>query len=703
MTGIYTLSQIPVDDLINTLEIVQRKKGARKRKNEKEYLDIVTAFDIETTTIKIDDHSQSFMYIWQFQLGPDYTIIGRTWSEFDELCAMLRKIAEGVKHRLKAESFPLFVCYVHNLAFEWQFLQGVYQIENDNCFFRDVRKPLYVRFGRILELRCSYMHSNMTLAKFGENMGCSVQKLDGEKFDYDKVRYPWTELTEYELAYCVNDVRVLEEAIRREMDRDGDTLITIPLTSTGYVRRDFKQALKPMYFSIQQTLPDLETYNLLRRCFRGGDTHSNRYLTGRILDNVRSMDRASSYPAVMCTQKYPMGPFRKLDDSDNELERIIKLIGKGNAVIGDYTFKGLRLRDQRNPFPYIPLSKCTTALSPMIDNGRVLAADLLTIALTEIDLKIILDEYEFYTIRVSNAQTAVMGPLPKAARDVVMEYYTLKTELKGVAGKEYEYVKSKNKVNACYGMTVQQAVHPIIHYSQGEYIRYMPDEDAAEKELQKAPFPYQWGVYVTAHARAALRAGIACVPKDPKTGISNAVYVDTDSVKFMGDADFTLLNAKLTAEAKAAKAYATDKKGNIHYMGVFGDDGHYSKFITQGAKRYAYIYEGDTHIHCTVSGVSTKPTADDPKQTIAGRELGSLENFKAGFIWRDAGGLTAVYNDDTDIYYTDPETGGQVHITPNTAIVPTTYEMTMEDDYTSALEDAAEYLKFVKERGYILL
>ena len=49
-----------------------------------------------------------------------------------------------------------------------------------------------------------------------------------------------------------------------------------------------------------------------------------------------------------------------------------------------------------------------------------------------------------------------------------------------------------------------------------------------------------------------------------------------------------------------------DTKGIEHMLGLFEHDASYSKFITQGAKKYAYIDSKDKEIHITVSGVPKK-------------------------------------------------------------------------------------------------
>lgn len=715
ITGITSINDIPVSLLTDSLQIVKRT-AKRRRKGERDFIDIVCAFDIETTTIYLDEqgqlvpskeegHAHAFMYHWQFQLGDDYTIIGRTWEEFDELREKLRQIAAGIMAKAKLASMPRFVVYVHNLAYEWQYLQGVYHFENDDCFFRDVRQPINCELDHVLLFRCSYLNSNMSLKKFAEKMGCKHQKLDGDEFDYSKIRYPWTELTDRELEYCVNDVRCLVEAITIEMQHDGDTLITIPSTSTGYVRRDCKAALAPIYQrSIKYILPDLETYELLQRCFRGGNTHANRYIVGEIQEDIKCVDITSSYPAVQLTKKFPMGPFRELDKNERTLSRVMQLIKVGNAVIADYHFKGIRLKDKRDPLPYIPVAKCQS-LNPVEDNGRIISADMVVMALTEIDLLMILEQYDIDNIAVFNARTAIMGALPIAYREVILDYFKRKTQLKGVKGSEYEYMKSKNKLNSVYGMSAQRPVHPVIYYESGVgfHTPYLPDAETQDKQLANAPFPYQWGVYTTAYAREALWNGFKCIGKFDN-GISNHCYSDTDSHKYHGTGhEFDALNRRLRAAAEKVGAVATDRNGKKYYIGEWTIEDPYDRFVTLGAKRYAAEEGG--HINVTISGVSKEPVkgpdGKDTDDTVAGLELGKLENLKDGFTFVKAGGVTAVYNDADDFLFEDPQTGKTVHITPNVAIVPKTYHLSLTDDYEELVRNCILWKSFCDTTGRI--
>jgi len=251
-------------------------------------------------------------------------------------------------------------------------------------------------------------------------------------------------------------------------------------------------------------------------------------------------------------------------------------------------------------------------------------------------------------------------------------------------------------------MSATDPIHQEIKYADGQYLRSgyetMSDEEI-EKALKGAAFPYQWGVYTTAYAREQLQAAIKLCGK-------KIIYCDTDSVKTLGDVPINKLNNSLKARAERAGAFADDMNGKRHYIGVFEDDGHYRNFITQGAKRYAYIKDNG-RMGITVAGV-TKTIDEETKwkdenkveyhPTFAVEELKSLDRFKPGMTWKKAGGTQAVYNDADDFDYTDPETGKKVHIGRNVAIIPTTYKMTYSRDYALLLKEIQLYSEYRRER-----
>lgn len=154
------------------------------------------------------------------------------------------------------------------------------------------------------------------------------------------------------------------------------------------------------------------------------------------------------------------------------------------------------------------------------------------------------------------------------------------------------------------------------------------DEKAALAKANKNAFTvFAWGCWCTAWARFWLEKAIRLCGH-------NFVYCDTDSVKFVGSVDFTALNAEIQATSEKHGAYATDPSGITHYLGVYEHDATYKRFVTLGAKKYAYEDENGK-LHITIAGVSK----------TGAEELGCLENFKEGFVFHESGGMEAYYND----------------------------------------------------------
>ena len=670
--------------------------GGKKR----HYIGITTAFDIETTLI--DDIQQSVMYIWQWQFGEDYTVIGRSWDEFLDLQKRIKAVLPDDRW---------LVVYVHNLSYEFQFLKGVYSFLPSDVFAVASRKVVKADMWGCFEFRCSYKLTNMSLKQFTSKMKVTHQKLSGEEFDYSVKRYPWTELTGEELEYCINDVLGLVEAVNALMARDGDTLQTIPLTSTGYVRRNAKRALKDgsvHHNFVYSILPDIDTYRALREAFRGGNTHANRYYAGDIVENVHSADRSSSYPAVMCNCEFPMSQFIPILPHDLTAEYIARCITiRHKALLLRIRIEDVKLR---NPFwgcPYLSSDKCRNIKGAVmvmdnqersfVDNGRILKADSLVTTVTDIDLKIIMEEYEG-KITFLQGWYASYKKLPQALINEVIKYYKDKTELKGVPGQEIYYDKAKALLNSLYGMMAQDPVkHNLIFQQVGDWEEdtSLTDEEILGKSNQKAFLAYQWGVWVTAHSRDALERGIRLVHD---TEGADFIYCDTDSVKYTGGVDWSGYNADRVAECLESGSYATDPSGVTHYMGVFETEDlketgfAYRYFKTLGAKKYAYVEREGEGVHCTIAGVNKKK---------GGKELdkyGGLSAFTEdyngtgkGFVFREAGGTQALYNDTPPMDHVDIE-NHRLPITANVAILPSEYTLGITGEYERIIKYSKKYL-----------
>ena len=653
-------------DMVLDLPRLKKPKGnPGGRKKSIVYRDCICAFDIETTTYRPDPEADpvNFMYIWQFQLG-NKTFYGRTWNELRLFVSKLEDWLNG----------DMLVCYVHNLSYEWQYIKSVWQFRSEDVFATDTRRVIKCLVNNTLEMRCSYILTNMGLAAFCQKMNVEHQKLSGEEFDYNKIRFPWTKLNDRELLYCVNDVRGLVEAVQAQMSRDGDTLYTIPLTSTGYPRREMKAAMK--HFSreaLKEMQPDLAQYQLLRDCFRGGNTHANRYYAGRIVDasqlgaRILSADRSSSYPDVLMNCPYPMHKWKRGECSAENLRNLIR---NDYAVMFRCTFSDLRLKSEIWPVPYLTEDKGSAEMAE-VDNGRILSAVKYTTALTDIDFRIVLSEYVFSDLRISELYFTEYGYLPGPMRAVISAYYKSKTELKGNT-EPFQillYDKSKNILNGLYGMCAQDPVKQDLIWNGSTFEE--AQEDPAEllkKKTRNTFLNYAWGVWCTAWARLRLEEGILIA------GAEDFIYCDTDSVKYVDHGQsWDEYNEKRKAASIQSGAYADDSNYETHYMGVYESDGEYKRFATLGAKRYAYDdMMGDLHI--TISGVSKK----------AAKELGCLENFHDGFIFYRPGKTESDYVDFplSDQLIVDNKI---IEITSYVVISETTYNLSLTESYKNLI------------------
>lgn len=638
----------------------------------KRYIEHLMTFDIETTTIeKTDGTFEGFMYHWQVCID-GYVCFGRTWKEF---LTFLRKMNRALKNYDEKHKL---ICYIHNFSYEFQFLYSWIKLEN--VFAIDKRKPLKaISKDFNIEFRCSYLLSNMNLKKFIENTPNAHYFKGSGDLDYKKVFTPNTILSMSELGYCYNDVMGLYEAIIYLLKED--TLTTIPLTSTGYVRRECRNNMRKNKKNRKQFLDlklDDKLYQLCKDAFRGGNTASNRYKTNFINYDVSSYDMSSAYPYAMISGLYPITPFQEetitsldmLDDYNNRY-----------CTLAYYSFENVKLK-KGIPFPYIPYSKCIEFIAPSYDtqfkgkeycyNGRVLEADFIKIAMTNYDYQIFISQYDYdeENVRVEDFYYSYKGFLPKELTDTVIEFFTLKCQLKGIEKKEYEYMKSKNKLNSLYGMIVTDIIRQenlfIDHWEKGE-------NSTLEEYYKKRNnfLTYQWGLFVTAICRTNLQKAI------DKIGL-DCVYIDTDSVKFVGEHDnvFEQINQEMIDWCTQNDIINYVNVGNHKYfLGLYDKEKGYSEFISLGAKKYAF--NQNKKIGITVAGLNKKSGAQELERK------GGLSKFKIGTEFLDSGRKTVYYNDDKKHFLTVQ--GCQIENASNIALVDTTYTLGMTDVMLSIL------------------
>lgn len=221
------------------------------------------------------------------------------------------------------------------------------------------------------------------------------------------------------------------------------------------------------------------------------------------------------------------------------------------------------------------------------------------------------------------------------------------------------------------------------------------DEQTLLEYANKKTFlSFAWGAWVTSLARERLEEAIRlCTYGADGKGHDKFVYCDTDSVKFIGNVDFTSLNKKLTDISIKHGAYADDTEGNRYYLGVYEREGNdpskptYTRFETLGSKKYVYEDE-EGKLHITIAGVNKQ---------LGAKELGCIENFQEGFVFKESAGLEAVYN---DLGHEPIEVEGHtLEIPPNIYFCQGEYTLGVTMEYKSLFHLTQEQLdKIAKTR-----
>lgn len=578
---------------------------------KRQVYNVPASFDIETTSFYQEGQKRATMYIWTFSIC-GYIIQGRSWVEFVDMCSTLSDL-------LKLDDKCRFIIYVHNLSYEFAFMCNWF--EWTKVFAVDERKPVYAITSTNIEFRCSYILSGYSLSKVAENLhSFDIKKLKGD-LDYNIMRGSTTQLTPEENQYCINDVQIVVCYILEEIENNHGSIANIPLTKTGYVRRYCRDCCQRSdgttrkfsdYRKLMNSLTlEPDEYRSLKRAFAGGFTHGNAQHGAKTMQDIASYDLTSSYPTVMIAERFPMSKGEYIDCTTLTPERFTQYCER-YCCIFDVTLYGINTISKADT--YLSKSKCWNIRGAIIDNGRVYAADMLTTTITNIDWEIIRHVYSFEHLQISNMWVYMSNYLPSEFVKSILKLYVDKTTLKGIEGKEVEYMHSKANLNSTYGMTVTDICRPDITFTDGAWaINSKSLAQIIEKNNRSVNrfLFYPWGVFVTAYARRNLWQAIQECGTD-------FVYADTDSVKFrnhvLHEDFFNRYDAEIERKLRAACEYhkidyetncaPLTVKGDRKPMGVWDFEGKYDRFKFLGAKRY--MTETNGTMSLTVSGVNKK-------------------------------------------------------------------------------------------------
>lgn len=610
------------------------KNGGKMK--TKEYYNVPAAFDIETSSWNEGDKHMACLTCWQYGIN-GHACIGRTYEELMDFRTKLAEI-------LGLGNGTYIILYVHNNSYEFQWLRK--RLNFTDVFSMKERDVIRCR-TEIEEWRDSYVLTGCSLAAVKLEKYNVAKQIDS--WDYRLIRHTSTELSEAEQRYALFDVLVVMGVIKEKMELDADDITKIPLTRTGYVRNDCrihtvdcedkKQA--KLYRDLMKTLTltDAE-YKQLKQTFMGGFTHACYRYSGKVIENVGSFDFTSSYPAVMICEQFPRGraeieppkTIEELHELNNRYCTVFKMTitnvrpkNTYDHIISQSRCVCLEGKSQFSKeiseFLCSDETVCESNLASMVedpydtddatlllDNGRVVKAEKLSIFVTNVDYEMINKFYEYDSISISNFIAYYKAYLPKQLIERILHYYQKKTTLKDIEEAKVQYNLNKEMINCIYGMFVMDIVRPEVVYDEASekvfesVTESIQVESSYEYESQVQKYNkrrsrftyYPDGIFVTAYARRNLLNGIlACG--------DNYIYSDTDSIKYvLEDSEHFLkyveeYNAEVEQKMLAVCAHfgldpdswrPKNKKGVPKPLGYWDEETPYTRFKTVGAKRY---------------------------------------------------------------------------------------------------------------------
>lgn len=370
--------------------------------------------DFETTTDKDDCR------VWAYALSnindPNKFLYGNSLNDFMKFCA-------NPKHN--------YTMYFFNLKFDgafilsWLLKEGFVRVNlpkdrrtktfstliTDKGAFYTIEIYFEVNGKHINKLRiidAMKIFPNFSVERLAESFGLPISKLE---LDYDEKREVGHKLTEHEVNYIKNDVQIVAWALKAMFDK-GLTRITM----ASNAMKDFRKRCPNFKKYFPKIPPEIDKD--IRTSYRGGFTYlSHKYVSKEQGEGI-TLDVNSLYPSVMKFNNLPIGKpvfFEGEYQNDPEYPLYIQTLS-------------CRFKIKDNKIPSIQLRNTMG----FIANEYLTSSDnkLITLTLTNIDLKLFYDQYDVYD------KSFAGGWKFKSASGIFDNYIDYWTEEKITAGKE---------------------------------------------------------------------------------------------------------------------------------------------------------------------------------------------------------------------------------------------------------------------------
>lgn len=644
--------------------------------------------DIETSFIELNGDFIPWVTSCQVLWGDEYHIFGNPRDLCEWYNSIIKKYRFGITSK---GSLRRLITYIHNAKFDLSYLIPFfkkylpdYKNDDGTPLTNDKGRP--VVFGTLtldeheiiqyaqgcLLFRCSAKLTNKSLEQWGKDMNVKHKKLAGF-YDYNEVRYQneIDKLSVNELDYDKNDVYCLQESLKKQMLLNNEALASyngkrvIPLTSTGYVRRDLSEScLKSksymkLFYDSKMTG---EIYHACLCAYAGGFTHNNRFLSGKLVtigntynvgnkkvkvNAIKHRDFVSFYPSQLRKMRYPFGKWQieydiNLDDSPYLIDDIIKLYPRQTALVYMRIHKAV-IKDINITMPFLQDCKLIYDRSDLkrktSDNGRIIFIEFkeneyCDFYIDNVTLSILNEQYDI-DYQVLKIWTCANIPLPPEIINIIDKYFKGKSDKKNAykdavklygemsiqaQEKQAQLALIKALLNSCYGCFATRCVRENWVFDdktlqfklQTNFDINDSKDEIAEKILQ---FEYE-GIehyYESNKNYMPYIVGVMTTAYARKQlydyvkliGYENILYCDTDSAYYISSPAIEKKIDAQNAENRKTAPYVVLNNGQKEYYDYFDLEPDLIAFKGLHSKCYGYV-NINNEFKVTIAGVPAK-------------------------------------------------------------------------------------------------
>ena len=462
--------------------------------------------DFETTTDKNDCR------VWAFAIcevgNIDNIIIGNNIDDFMNFCK------KRGNHKIFFHNLKFDVQFIISWLFKNGYRHTTEQADRKTKTFNTLinQKGLYYQLEVIFERKGKNINKvtfqdslkliPLSVEEIAKTFDFHFKKL---KIDYNKKRNENHILTDSEISYIENDVKIVAKAIEF-FYKNGLNKMTIGASALN----EFKKTITNKNFL--RWFPSPYYDNDVRQSYFGGWTFLNPKYAEKTVKNGFVLDVNSIYPFVMKNEKMSYGTpifFRGKYKTDKYYPIYVQMI-RCQFELKNGKLPTIQIRRMGLPNQYLTNSGNTE----------------ITMCLTSVDLNLFFENYDIYNLEY------VSGWKFKATTGIFDEYIDKCYQEKVKAKAENNgglYLISKLRLNSLYGKfgTLTQYKNKIPYLDKNGVINYKCSE-IKSKDGVYIPL----ATFVTAYARQYIINSAQKIVDDYNSGKSNIefIYADTDSL-----------------------------------------------------------------------------------------------------------------------------------------------------------------------------